>query len=337
MIVLAVLGVLSVLLTLVLNLGAETSFATQLMAVTHEQDRAYYVAQSAVRAAVKFLPAESETAHTLQDAWALGLPPLGVDGFVVVVKISDEERYLNPNLLLNEDGTANEDRLKVFNRLLKLLGQREEVTSALLDWMDSDSNRRVPGGAEGGDYGDRPPKNTPLDSLVELRDIKNMPPELLRGHEVRGRQVPPLPELLSVHAEAEVNLNTASAVVIQALSSRFDESAAQEIVEQRNRRPFRRLDDVLDVPGITRDHLYDLKKFATVKSKTWRISVSVRTAQETQTPTLDLTAVVRTSGHGVQVLSWRLDEPQDVQSEFDETPSDARTPQELREVNVPQR
>lgn len=358
MIIVVVMGVLVILLTLVTNLTGDAATATQMMATIRAQDRSYYVASSAVRAVLPLLPAATEKAHTLQDPWAIGAPPLEIDGDMVEVKITDEERFVNPNAMIDKSGQIDEEQVKLFRRLLKLLGQRdEELVNPILDWIDGDSNRRLPGGAEGQDYGDRLPKNAPLDSVDELLAVKGMPPSLLQEPENGATPAPgaggPTPQtrqmqstgrvthglgpLISVYASGTININTAPPLVLQALSENLDQGLVNAIVERRNRTPFEKLDDLLEVPGLSRDHIYFIKKVADVKSVTWQIRADVGPATGAATlegpPDTTLIARYRGSGEGIQPLAWNLEEsgaetPQ-------EGPSPGRSPRSLEPTSLP--
>lgn len=337
MIIVVVMGVLIILLTLVTNLAGDAATATQMMATVRAQDRSYYVAASAVRAVLPLLPSASEKAHTLQDPWAIGAPPLEIDGNLVEVKITDEERFVNPNAMIDESGHTNEDQVKLFRRLLKLLGQRdEELVNPILDWIDPDSNRRLPGGAEGQDYGERLPKNAPLDSVDELLQVKGIPPSILqeptngatpaafatteagqatpmvREVQSTGKVKHGLGPLISVYGSGTININTAPPLVLEALSENLDQGLVNAIIERRGRTPFEKMDDLLEVPGLTRDHIYFLKKVADVKSVTWQIRADVGPATGGTTlegpPDTTLIARYKGSGGGIQPLAWNLEE-----------------------------
>lgn len=325
MIIIVVLGVLAILMTLVTNLAGEATYASQMMATIRAQDRSYYVAQSAVRAVLPLLPSSSESAHTLQDPWAIGAPPLEIDGNLVEVKITDEERFYNPNAMIGKDGQVDDDQVKVFRRLVKQLGQRDdEVVNPILDWIDADSNRRLPGGAEALDYGERLPKNAPLDSIDEILQVKGIPPTLLRGSgaspspgagrafQSGGIEKYGLSPLITVHSNGKVNINTAPPAVLQALAENLDSGLVKAIIDHRERTPFKKLDDLLEVPGVTRDHIYFLKKVADVKSETWQIKAEVGAATGSYTlegpPDTTLIARYRGSGRGIKPLTWNLEE-----------------------------
>lgn len=362
MIIVVVMGVLVILLTLVTNLTGDAATATQMMATIRAQDRSYYVASSAVRAVLPLLPSASEKAHTLQDPWAIGAPPLELDGYMIEVKITDEERFVNPNAMIDKSGQINDDQVKLFRRLLKLLGQRdEELVNPILDWIDPDSNRRLPGGAEGQDYGDRLPKNAPLDSIDELLQVKGIPPSLLLEPKngaapgtpaatFEGQPTPQVREiqgtgtvkhglgpLISVYGSGTININTAPPLVLQALSENLDQGLVNAIIDRRSRTPFEKLDDLLEVPGVTRDHIYFLKKVADVKSVTWQIRADVGPATGATTlqgpPDTTLIARYRGSGEGIQPLAWNLEESGDETSR--ESPSPGRSPKSLEPSSLP--
>lgn len=309
MILIAVLGVLGILLTMILNLSADSSFADQVLQRVRSQDRAYYVAVSAAQSSLTVFKEQDNSVHWLQDEWAQENPDTTFDGYRVHVRIVDEERFFNPNFLLNEKGQDDDDRIRVFKRILVLAGQQEELTNAVLDWLDSDSTKRQPGGAEVLDYPARRPKNGPLDSVEELNFVQGWNQRLMNGHEEMGKEVPGLRDVLTVHSTGTVNLNTAHPFVLRALAPNLDENAAEAILAARIRQPFKSLDDVAKVPGVSQDQLYYLKKFGTVNSTSWRVEVVVSSVDAASDATrLRLRATYRKAAKGFKPLAWNLDE-----------------------------
>jgi general secretion pathway protein K len=117
----------------------------------------------------------------------------------------------------------------------------ENLTAALIDWIDSDSNEDNPGGGVRGaedDYYLRLEKpyhcnNKPLVSLDELAMIRGFTPEVRRALEPN----------VTVHGGASLNINTASLQTLFAWYAwddpNLDTSIAEAIVTAREKEPIR--------------------------------------------------------------------------------------------------
>lgn len=86
------------------------------------------------------------------------------------------------------------------------------LAQRILDYVDEDDLPR-PFGAEFEAYGDRRPRNGRLLDLRELLDIPGVTPALFEGD--AGR--PGLQDLLTVHGDGLVNLNTARREIVEAV------------------------------------------------------------------------------------------------------------------------
>ena len=115
-----------------------------------------------------------------------------------------------------------------------------DLVDAIVDWVDSDENQE-PSGAESLYYQTLRPSyraaNAPLQTLLELRLIKGMTPEIIEK----------LSKLVTVYpteGQSLVNLNTADPLVIQTLDARITQSMAAAIVQAR---PFK---SKVDLDGV---------------------------------------------------------------------------------------
>jgi type II secretory pathway component PulK len=150
--------------------------------------------------------------------------PLGGGQFSY--RITDEEARLNLN-------TSPPDRVE---RLLAALGIeksiRDTINDSLQDWRDPNEEHRL-NGAESEDYYLKLPlpyrsKNSNLDSITELLQIKGITPAIYQG--VAGK--PGLAAYVTVKSPGQVNLNTASCMVLRSLGFGDAECSA---VEQNRR------------------------------------------------------------------------------------------------------
>jgi general secretion pathway protein K len=154
--------------------------------------------------------------------------PLGVGRFSY--RITDEEALLNLN-------TSPPDRV---DRLLQALGieksDRDTINDSIQDWRDPNEEHRA-NGAESEDYYLKLPlpyrsKNSNLDSVSELLQIKGITPAVYHG--TAGK--PGLAAYVTVKSPGQVNINTASCVVLRALG--FGDAECSIVEQARRDGPF---------------------------------------------------------------------------------------------------
>jgi general secretion pathway protein K len=118
------------------------------------------------------------------------------------------------------------------DRLLQALeidkSDRDTINDSVQDWRDPNEEHRA-NGAESEDYYLKLPlpyrsKNANLDSVTELLQIKGVTPLIYHG--TAGK--PGLAAYVTVHSPGQVNLNTASCVVLRALGLGDAECSAIE-------------------------------------------------------------------------------------------------------------
>lgn len=136
--------------------------------------------------------------------------PLGVGYFSY--RVTDEEARLNLN-------AATPERV---DRLLQALGidkiERDRINDSLQDWRDGNEEHRL-NGAESEDFYLGLPlpyrsKNANLDSITELLQVKGVTPAIYHG----TAEKPGLSAFVTVKSPGQVNLNTASCLVLKALA-----------------------------------------------------------------------------------------------------------------------
>jgi len=169
----------------------------------------------------------------LGESWAMGLPILPVEGGAIKVSIEDAQSRFNLNNLWRNNAQSAQD-IAIFGRLLEALRLDPLLVNALVDWIDPNSNASS-GGAEDIDYLNlKPPyraANRPLASVDELR--------LVRGFDAKTvAALLPYVIVLPSTVASEINVNTASPVVLAALVQGLDLPTAQRIADDRLGKPF---------------------------------------------------------------------------------------------------
>ena len=219
---------------------------------------------------------------------------------LVSLKITDLERKFNINV-------ADE---AVLQQAFTLVGidasEIPAISAAILDWIDPDDATRV-NGAESDYYQTLTPpymaKNRPLDDLSELLLVRGITTDMYWGSASTnhapaafqrvdrwGRPVeePNYPvgivDLFTALSSGRVNVNTASATVLQAIPG-VDENAAAQIVKQRSGpdgvdgteddTPFQNVGELINA-GVSREAMQSLPRYADTRSRTFAVDIDAR-------------------------------------------------------------
>jgi general secretion pathway protein K len=244
------------------NLGSDRGFAlvvvlfavTLIVAVTVEFNRSarsevydaanfrdrislVYAAKSGVAEGLARLLADEKATGALTEDWAKPFAEEEINNVQVAVRLEDE----GGKILVNRLVTGKEYNQDLRQMLLRLLAEPEfgldaeridTIVSSLKDWIDED-NEVTPGGAENATYLGLPrpyaAKNAPLDCLEEMLMIKGVTKELYYGTE----DTPGLRDVLTVHGDGKININTAPTAVLRALSPDVSLAMAQQLDDYR--------------------------------------------------------------------------------------------------------
>ena len=168
------------------------------------------------------------------------------------LSIRDENGKIDLSSLLIADEEADPFVYAQILSLLEMFDLTEDRMDALLDWLDANDERRSQG-AEDSDYqaldNPYPCRNGPLRTLGELaliigwEDVTEL--RLLED----GSRI--LDYLTVGPTGGNININTASRVVLQTLDPEIDESLAEEIIALREETPFEDIQSLLLVQGMT--------------------------------------------------------------------------------------
>lgn len=202
------------------------------------QEQAYFYLLAAEEWSQRILQQDKKdsSSDSLDENWAIALPPLPVDGGTIQGTLTDLHACININSLIQE-GKINQSTQNRLAQLFKTLGITNNLTQAIADWIDTDLETSNPNGAEDGYYLnlEHPyhTANTPLLSISELRLIKGF-----EDHKVYQQVAPHLCAFIANTAGMAINVNTASAEVLQSLSENMTKNLVDDIIERRASEPF---------------------------------------------------------------------------------------------------
>lgn len=206
-----------VLLALATMLATGIAFDTAMVArrstATLGMEQALALGQGAEALAAYALKQDSRDQDTLADSWAQPYGPVEVVPEVgLEAQMFDQQGKFNLNTLLKDDGTVDEDAMRVFTRLLELLQIEPNWASLLVDWLDA-GDQAMPEGGEDSLYSSQTPPiraaNLPVTSVSELEQLPGFG---------RERYLKLFPHVTALPPSARtVNLCTATGPVLDAL------------------------------------------------------------------------------------------------------------------------
>jgi general secretion pathway protein K len=211
--------------------------------------------------------------------WAFPITNYAIGDGLLNAKIEDERGKLNLNdLAVAGNPIDKKTRVDRVKRLFQLIQVNPDLVDAIVDWVDHDENPE-PSGVESLYYQTLRPSylaaNEPLQTLLELRLIKGMTPEIMAK----------LSKLVTVYPSqgpSKVNLNTADPLVIQALHPDITQSVAADIIQSRPYKTIQELDRVSSFDNIrlqlSSQNLYDVNSNLFLARMTVKVNEVTRNA-----------------------------------------------------------
>ncbi|MEP6932383.1 MAG: type II secretion system minor pseudopilin GspK [Nitrospirota bacterium] len=278
--------VLALLVALILEFDAEARREYRDAAAFRDNFKATVLARAAVQAARGTLQQDlikdkkaGQFFDTPTDLWALPIKDYAIGDGLLNAQIEDERGKLNLNdLAAGGDLIAKKAKVQRVKRLFELLQINPDLVDAIVDWVDQDE-KSEPAGAESLYYQTLRPSyraaNAPLQTLLELRLVKGMTPDIMAK----------LSKVVTVYpqdGQSRVNLNTASPLVIQALDPSITQGVAADIAVTRPFKTIQDLDRVSSFADIGKqlraENLYDIKSDLFLARMMVRVNEVTRTA-----------------------------------------------------------
>ncbi len=224
-----------------------------------------------------------------------------------VVEIVDASGKIQINNLVDQDGVYRPEQRGLLTRFLSSheFGLESEtvddIIDAIKDWIDAD-NEVTKFGAEDAYYQsfEKPYlcKNAAIESLEELLFVRGISRELFSG----TKEKPGISSYLAVYGEGKVNINTADAIVLRALSDQIDQEAVEHMVAFRNDGDNNLKDPnwYRDVPGM--GHVTIDPQLLTTKSTHFTIASEGQRGDMRKR----MEGTVERRSTAIRILSWKV-------------------------------
>jgi len=312
-----ILTVSIISLIVALTLQFNTSMRSNLHAAANLSDgiKLGCIARSGFNGALAVLyeDASSGDVDTLREPWAHARiisenSASLFDEGRFLLEIADLSGRIQINQLVNQNGNYNDTQKSL---LVRFLGfpefdldpeEVENIADAIKDWIDSDDDT-TEFGAEDSYYRalerPYPCKNAPFEFLEELLLVRGITEELFYGTEER----PGISLYLSTYGDdGKININTASPLVLRALSDQIDQERAEDMVAYREDE-----DNDLSDPGWYRN-VPGMSEVSIDSSLLTISSTYFEIASEGLKGTMSkrIKGVVERKEEKLQVLSWKI-------------------------------
>ncbi len=207
---------------------------------------------------------------------------------VISVRLEDETSKFNVNSIVPENDIVDEGDEKSpynsFKRLLKVLSLDTKIADMVADWIDHNSESRLPDSETGA-------KNSAFITVDELL--------LVNG--INRKDYDKLLPYITVYGDRNaplININGAKAPVLMSLSDSITEELANRIIQYRGNTPFEKENQIFKVAGFETTIGQPLMGRITVKGTIFYIksratSGGVKTIIETVLDKLSAPAVIK--------------------------------------------
>ncbi len=225
----------SILISLVVNFVYEVHIDSSSLANWSNAQRASIIARSGQALGSRYLDKITEYTYTNEREIELPIDQyLGTNSKLKVV-IEDENSKFNINSIIYENGSTDEKALSSLKKLLDYLNINSDLALLLADWIDPDSEPRLP-------YSEDTAKDTFFWSVDELILVKGIDKDTFE------KIIPYI--TVSEKWGRKININTAEIPVLVSLHKDMTETLAKRIVEYRENSPFEEWSQVQRVSGM---------------------------------------------------------------------------------------
>jgi len=177
------------------------------------------------------LQQDPRNVDSLDEGWAKPIAALPVERALVSGAIGDEQGKFNLNDLVR-GGAASAKDIQIFEALLASQGLPAELSQAVRDWIDADSDLSGSGGAEDPYYLSlaRPYRaaNAPMAQVEELYRVRGF--DAAAVAKLR-------PFVTALPTETDINVNTASEALLRAAIPPAPNGLLEKFLRERTAKP----------------------------------------------------------------------------------------------------
>jgi len=234
---------------------------------------------------------EEDTFDGLNEDWAAPLD-LSFGSCEVSVQIVDEASKINPNFLKPNRAKMATPEPNKLQRLAETVGfDDESLGQRVADWIDRD---------EEGAY-EEDAANAPLSTVAQLLAIPGVVDPEARPEGLVSPSLAKVLAHLTVWTDGRVNINTASATVLQALLPDEAAGLASSILAYREANDFEKVSDIQKVPGFSQVAFGRFAQHVNTRSNVFRVEVTASQG----TAVLRAFAIVERKKDEAAVLFWQ--------------------------------
>lgn len=280
-----------------------------------DSDQAYLYALGVETVARELLSEIRVSKKESYDTVELTTTPLTypVEGGIVSGSLVDLDARFNLNTLIDGNGRVDDVKKKRFSRLLRTvltqLDERaldpDEMTNAVVDWIDSNEESTSPGGAEDSAYSsEKQPyrvANRRMSSPTELLLVRGFTKDILYGKKIEKEKVPGLLNYVAAVPSwaTAINVNKAEPPVLLSLSEQLTESMVKDLIKDRPYHTTTKFSESPVLNGVVGDKekaelKKDLSKGITVQSSYFQINARAQVARAE----VAMTSLIYTSTEG---------------------------------------
>ncbi len=227
-----VLGMVAIIATWAATAAYEDMISIRRVSNLQDELRATMASESAITLFRLYLQQDSKdtTIDSLDEDWALDLPPFPIDEGLISATVEDANRFFNLNDLVNDAGMVQQSAVLELQRLFILLELDDSLVDALVDWVDKDDMPYGISGAEDAMYyaQNYRVKNARLDSWSELKLVRGFEHAILKQLKTVAT-VRPAPN----NGQTKININTTSSENMMALFPNMTMIDAETFFESR--------------------------------------------------------------------------------------------------------
>lgn len=206
---------------------------------------------------------EDNKTDSFEDDWATVLPPLPIEGGQMSGRIEDLQARFNLNNLV-QSGKPNKLYIERFKRLLRNLELNEDISAAIVDWVDSNEQVEFLG-AEDNDYLNASPAyRTANQAMADISELL-----LINGIDFESYEKL-LPFVCVLKLELPINVNTASVEVLSSIVKGISLEDASSIAKDRDKAAYKKIEDFLEHPLLKQKNIK--KEGLSVSSQYFQLS-----------------------------------------------------------------